>query len=240
MSQTTLSPPPNRCRLVLILNAAQAEFIDPIALEKIFGAGDVASIIFTPQSGAEIIDEATWQSLIEPLVKIAQNLGVAAILTEYTRTAGRLGADGFQMGQDIDVLREAIQKYTPKMMVGAANIKSRHNALMIGELQPDYIMFGKPGGDIRPEPHPKNIDLGRWWTALVEIPVIVLGGNEVKSVIEVANTGAEFVALGAAIFSSQKNNDGAIENIRLANQLLDKHAPKFNNPHSQPRANNND
>ena len=152
------------------------------------------------------MDETVWQDLVEPLVKTAQNKGVAAIITDYTRILGRVGADGFQLGQDIDALREAIQKYTPKIMVGAANVKSRHNALMIGELQPDYVMFGKPGGDTRPEPHPKNLDLGNWWASMVEIPAIVLGGNHIRSVVDVANTGAEFVALGAAIFSSQENS----------------------------------
>ena len=136
---------------------------------------------------------------------VVQSAGVAAIIADDTRTAGRVGADGLQLGQDPGELTEAIEKFSPALMVGAANVKTRHNALVLGELQPDYLMFGKPGGDIRPEPHPKNLALGQWWSTMVEIPCIVLAGNAVESVVEAAQTGSEFVALGHAIFAPNDN-----------------------------------
>ncbi len=229
MTDSATNDPHSRCRLVLIINGHEAQNLSDKALEELLRAGDVASIIFTPQTAGGNMEEAPWQEAVEPLVKLAQSMGVATILTDYTRTAGRVGADGFQLGQDADAIREAIDKFSPKLMVGAGNIKTRHNALVIGELQPDYIMFGKPGGDIRPEPHPKNLDLASWWAAMVEIPVIVLGGSDTRSVLDVAKTGAEFVALGAAIFSPQKEaeKNSAADNIRHANQILDEQAPRF-------------
>jgi len=123
-------------------------------------------------------------------------------------------------------------------MVGAGNVKTRHNALVIGELQPDYVMFGKPGGDIRPEPHPKNLVLGQWWSSLVEIPCIVLGGTDLESAITVAETGAEFVALSSAIFAPQENStldsivnfEHVAAQIRKVNAMLDERAPQFEDP----------
>ncbi|MEE9314812.1 MAG: thiamine phosphate synthase [Rhizobiaceae bacterium] len=220
----------NRCRLALVLNGDQAAALDAGTLGDILRAGDVSSIIFTPQTSDGLMDEAQWQPLVEPLVEMAQKSGTAAIVTDYSRTAGRIGADGFQTGQDPTEVGEAIEKYTPKMMVGAGNVKTRHTALVIGELQPDYLMFGKPGGDTREEPHPKNVELGGWWAAMVEIPAIVLGGTAIESVVEVAKSGAEFVALGTAIFAPQDNVidiKGAAERVRQANKLLDGHAPNF-------------
>ncbi|MEE9375602.1 MAG: thiamine phosphate synthase [Rhizobiaceae bacterium] len=229
----------NRCRIILIVNSAQAAEIDAVALDEILKAGDVASIIFTPQSPSQsdvsqnndgLMDEAIWQPLLEPLVEITQKNDVAAIVSEYSRTAGRVSADGFQLGQDPQSIEAAIKKYAPKMMIGASNVKTRHNAMVIGELQPAYLMFGKPGGDIRPEPHPKNLALGEWWASMVEISAVVLGGNQIESVVEVANTGVEFVALSAAIFAP---NDhvieiaGAAKRLQQANQHLDEHAPRF-------------
>jgi thiamine-phosphate pyrophosphorylase len=111
-------------------------------------------------------------------------------------------------------------------MVGAGGIKTRHNALVVGEWQPDYVFFGKVDGDIRDEAHPRNIELAQWWAALVEIPCVVMGGRSLASVVDVARSGAEFVALNSAIFA----NDGGLfpgHAVMEANRLLDESAPRF-------------
>ena len=225
--------PLDRCRLVAIINGDVLQFCTIPRLQKLINAGDIASVIFSPNTVTKPLDENTFQSLIEPLVKVVQDENIAAIVADYSRVAGRVGADGLQVGQDLDVLREAIEKFTPAMMVGAANVKSRHNALIIGESQPDYVMFGKPGGDIKPQAHPKNIALGEWFASLVEIPSIVLGGNDPQSAIEVARSGVEFVALGAAIFMPNglaTDMAGAADRVQRINQLLDENAPRFQDP----------
>lgn len=221
------SPTPfDRCRLVLCMGSAELAQFDESQFKKVLSAGDIASIVFSPEQ----MDESTFQKLVEPLVKVAQQHDVAAVIADYSRIAGRVSADGLQLGQDQQALKDAIQKFSPNIMVGAANVKTRHNALTIGELRPDYLMFGKPNGDIRAEPHPKNLDLGNWWSQMVEIPCIVMGGSELESVIEVAQCGAEFVALRNAIFAPNldaKTNTTAPERVRRANELLDQHAPRF-------------
>jgi thiamine-phosphate pyrophosphorylase len=217
--------PSSRCRLVLVVTGQNAQALSD-SPEEMFAAGDIASIIFDSAG----LDEVEFQSLISPIVAAAQKSNIAVIVANETRVAGRVGADGLQLGQDPDAVRDAIEKYTPQMMVGVGNVKSRHNALTIGELQPDYVMFGKPGGDIRAEPHPKNVDLAKWWSAMVEIPCILLGGNALESVIEVAQCGADFVALENAIFLSQEGyatKSEIVQRIRDANRLLDEHAPLF-------------
>lgn len=199
------------------------------ALAEVLTAGDVASVVFF----ADHMDESEFQSNIAPLLKACQNNGVAAVVADHTRVAGRLGADGVQLPADRETLRQAIDKFTPRMMVGAANVRSRHTALDLGEFGPDFLMFGKPGGDIRPEPHPKNITLGEWWSSLVEIPCIVMGGTEISSAPNVARTGAEFVALRTAIFSAAQKETDAMspaQQVCAVNQLLDDHAPRFEAP----------
>lgn len=195
-------------------------------LSKIVGQTDVASLILAPGK----LDETAFQAGAAPLVAQAQQLGIAAIIADETRVAGRLNADGVQLGQDPNAIRDAVERYAPQMMVGAANVKSRHTALVIGELQPDYLMFGKPGGDTHEAVNPKNLDLGDWWSAMVEIPCIVLGGTSVESVVDVARCGADFVALEAAIFGPETdaiNWQKSAEKMQQAHQLLEHHAPEF-------------
>ncbi len=230
MTQTAhINTTVDRCRLVVVVNAsifAEAEAQSADAFRSVVSAGDIASIIF--HAGG--LDESVFQNYAEPLVEIAQQNGVASIIHDQSRIAGRLKADGLQLGQDPVALEEAIEKYHPAMMVGAGNVKTRHNALVLGEMQPDYLMFGAPGGDTRAEPNPKNLDLGACWSSMVEIPCIVLGGRDADSVVTVAQTGAEFAALGEAVFPAHNDGvdfDAAAAAVARANQLLDDHAPRF-------------
>ena len=226
MPEQSHPTPFDRCRLVLCLGPDEMSCVNEAELTEIFQAGDVASVIFSPQQ----LDESVFQKMVAPLVAAAQGADVAAVIADHSRVAGRVSADGLQLGQDANALSEAIGKFSPSIMVGAANVKTRHNALVIGELRPDYVMFGKPDGDIRPEPHPKNLDLGNWWSQMVEIPCIVMGGSALESVVDVAQSGAEFVALRSAIFAPNldaKTTTTVPERGRRANELLDQHAPRF-------------
>ena len=94
-----------------------------------------------------------------------------------------------------------MEKFSPKLIVGGGNATDRHHALRMGEIRPDYVFFGKVDGDIKPEAHPKNVALAEWWASMIEIPCIVMGGTDPESVLTVAKSGAEFVALRLAVFA---------------------------------------
>jgi thiamine-phosphate pyrophosphorylase len=121
-------------------------------------------------------------------------------------------------------LVDAVEKFSPKLIVGAGRASDRHQALEVGDAQPDYIFFGKIGGDIKPEPHPKNLALGEWWSSMVEIPCIVMGGTDPASVVPVAECGAEFVALCQAVFEDPARAAVVVGEV---NALLDEKAPRF-------------
>jgi thiamine-phosphate pyrophosphorylase len=211
--------PPNRCRIVLIAPISEeAEVFGPRLLEAVAG-GDVASLII-PQHG----DGASFQAFAAPIVRIAQEAGLAAIIVDDTRVAGRVGADGVHIQTGKEDLGNAVERWGGKLIVGAGGASSRDDALELGELQPDYMFFGRPGFDTKPEPHPRNLSLGKWWAEMVEISCIVQGGSDIASVEAVAATGAEFVALSAAVFGEGINPREAVER---ANAILDRAAPRL-------------
>lgn len=211
MAETT-----DRCRLVLI-TPPDAGVGLAIALRAALAAGDVASLILPGYD----LDDDTFQRLAETLVPIAQESGVAVIVAGDTRVAGRVKADGIHV-EGRAALAEAVERHAGRMMIGTGGAKTRDDALELGEQQPDYIFFGRFGYDNKPEPHPRNLALGRWWAEMIAIPCIVLGGGETDSVRAVAETGAEFVALSSAVFG--EGRDPAAE-VARANALLDEHAP---------------
>ncbi|MEJ5020306.1 thiamine phosphate synthase [Ochrobactrum vermis] len=210
-----------RCRIVLVA----PPLADGAALAKLLTAalsgGDVASVILDTGD----LDEATFQAAAEKAVPVIQEKGAAALVLNDTRIAGRVGADGVHIEGKVADLAEAIEKHTPKMIVGTGNLRDRHGAMQIGELQPDYVFFGKIGADNKPDAHPRNLSLAEWWSQMVEIPSIAQAGSALESIIAAAETGADFVALGRAVFDAEDPAKAVAE----ANRLLDDKAPRFEN-----------
>ncbi len=212
--------PPNRCRVVLIAPQGQSDDDLERKLRQALEGGDVASLIL-PCYG---LHESAFQALAERLVPIAQEAGVAVVIAGDTRIAARVKADGVHMESGKQALADAIDRLQDKMMVGAGGIKTRDEALDLGEARPDYIFFGRFGYDNTPEPHPRNLNLAGWWAEMIEIPCIVLAGSHIDSVEAAAATGAEFVALSAAVFGDDADPR---EQVARANSLLDQKAPRF-------------
>ena len=210
--------PADRCRLVLIAPETPPDgWLG--ALPAALAAGDVASLIL-PQYG---LDDAAFQKLAERVTPIVQEAGAAMVIAGETRIAARVGADGVHVEGGRQELESAVERLQATMAVGAGGAKTRDDALNLGEARPDYMFFGKFGFDNKPEPHPRNLTLGEWWSEMVAIPAIVMGGAELDSVRAVAATRADFVALSAAIFAAP---DMAAA-VAQANALLDAHAPRF-------------
>ena len=215
----TRTPPPNRCRIVLIASPGVAQ--DRIAAA--LAGGDVASLIL--EGGGA--DEASFQAFAGRVVPAAQAAGVAVVIVGDSRIAGRVGADGLHVENGRQELADAIARHQARMMVGAGGARTRDAALELGEERPDYIFFGRFGYDTRPGPHARNLALGAWWAQMIEIPCIVMAGSEIASAEAVAATGAEFVALSAAVFGGGVDARAAVAE---ANALLDRTAPRFEAP----------
>ncbi len=216
MTDTT----PNRCRIVLISPAGENADVFADRFRSAIAGGDIASIILPPYA----MDEASYQAFAEAIVPIAQAAGIAAIIVDDTRIAGRVRADGIHIEGGKAALAEAIESFQATMAVGAGGVKTRDDALELGEERPDYVFFGKFGYDNQPEAHQRNLSLGGWWAEMVEIPGIVMAGSDLASVETVAATGADFVALSAGVFGAGVDPKVAVSR---ANAILDASAPRF-------------
>lgn len=206
--------PPDRCRIVLVSPPDADPAALPRRIAEAISGGDVASLIL-PQYA---VDEIAYQKLAERIAPHAQAQGVAVILAGDSRVAGRIGADGVHLDASPREIAEAVERAKGRLMVGAGGAKTRDDALNLGEARPDYLYFGKFGHDGKPEPHPRNLTLGRWWSEMVAIPCIVEAGSDLASVESVAATGADFVALSAAVFSGSLT---PAEAVAEANRRLD-------------------
>ncbi|MEM7300950.1 MAG: thiamine phosphate synthase [Pseudomonadota bacterium] len=213
----------DRCRLVIVASDDQLDAYSDQSVSDCLNAADIASIIIycSPES-------PHFAAQCERIVGIAQPKGCPVIVADDSQAMGRTGADGLHISSGLGDVRDAVQKFTPQKMIGGGGLLDRHNALILGEAQPDYVFFGRLGGDTHPTAHKKNLKLAEWWAAHVEIPCVVMAGTDPESVVDVCRTGAEFVALSSAIFPTDSCSPShPAEVALLVNKLLDEHGPRF-------------
>lgn len=203
-----------RCRLVLTLPQSLMMRFDIDAVRQALEAGDVASII-VPRFE---MDEQAYQRALEAIMAVAAGTEAAIMAVDDTQIAGRAGVDGIHITGSQPVLEEAVEKFGNQMMVGCGGVNTRHDALRRGEADPAYIYFGRFEKDLKPEPHSKNLEIATWWAQMVAIPCIVMGGNDVETIGQAAETGADFVALSHAVFGEGKSVGDA---VARANTLLE-------------------
>lgn len=197
-----------RCRLCLVTPADRnPNFVG--ALEEALAGGDVASLIVT--------SAADWQGLSETLAAAAQARGVAVLVHNDFELVGRVAADGVLVDNGIGELRAAVAAMRPKKFVGAGGLGSRHQAMAAGEVDPDFLFFGRPDGDTADAIFPKALDLAAWWASLFVIPAMVMGGASIASVGPAAEADIEFVALRRAVW---EHPDGPGAAVAEANRWL--------------------
>jgi thiamine-phosphate pyrophosphorylase len=218
MKGHSVTEPRNRCRLVLIASPAGEVPATVEAITKAMKGGDVASVLLAAFGATE----ESFRDWVNEVVPVVQAAGAAAVIVDDTQAAGRAKADGVHITGGKDMLGDAVRKFQPRWIVGAGVPSSRHDALELGEERPDYLFAGKLEGDAQPEPNPKAVELAEWWAAMIEIPCIVMAGYAPESVAAAARTGAEFVAVNAAVFGSGRDPEAAVAQI---NALLDAEAP---------------
>lgn len=205
----------DRCRLILIANPASAT---PNQLEELAGTGHVACCII---HGGET-PEKEFLSFATQAVEACHSHDVPVLIADDTQIMGRSGADGLYLEKTRNDLDQMLEQFAPEKMVGAGGYKKKHSAMEAGEANPDFILIGRIGGDIRPEAHPKNIQMASWWSEIIDIPCVLLAGNSLESLIECAKAGSEFIAVDQAIWSG---SNSALKNLEAAEKLLEEHAP---------------
>ena len=207
----------DRCSLVVLASPVSASAPQLISAAE---TGLVSSCILYQGNAPEPDFAKFCEASVQPM----QAYGVAVLIADNTQLFGRTGADGIYLEKNRNELVDIQQKFSPEFIVGCGGLKNRHAALQVGEAKPDFVMFGKLGGDIRPQAHPKNLALASWWSEIIEVPSLVLAGSSLESVLEAAATGADFVAAEAYVFEHEQ---GPATALTTAEALLEQHAPRF-------------
>ena len=169
----------------------------PALLDEVLAAGEVASLLIAVDGGSDM----TRRRIAEILTPVAQARGVAVLVRNDTRAAGRAHADGVHVDTGMADLEAALDTFHPGSIVGVGNLATRHEAMEAGETRVDYVFFGDLDRPEFAEGNPRARELAEWWVPLFEPPVVLLAGSDLASLDAAIATGAEFVALRDAVWT---------------------------------------
>jgi thiamine-phosphate pyrophosphorylase len=89
-----------------------------------------------------------------------------------------------------------------------------------GEAGADYVMFGEPRPDGWTPPLAETLDRVGWWAEIFETPCVAFAAT-LDAVAPLAAVGADFVALGDAVWSAHSPEAAVAEATRRIAQLAD-------------------
>lgn len=200
------------CRLYLITPPAIDLPAFEIALSAALEGGQVAALQLRLKGG---LDE-TLASVVRALMPIAHRHGVAMILNDDPALAARLGCDGVHIGQQDGSLAEA-RRLMGKGMVGVTCHDSRHLAMEAAEGGADYVAFGAffptatKDASTRADP-----DLLSIWQESMQPPCVAIGGITVETASDLAQAGADFLAVSAGVWTYPAGPGQAVADFNRA------------------------
>src|SRR5881394_3526379 len=203
------------CRLYLI----SPERIDHPSifaadLRAALDGGDVAAF----QLRLKGVDDAAVARAADTLRPICQQRGVAFFMNDRPDLAVRLDCDGVHVGQDDMPYAEARRIVGPDRQVGVTAKASRHLAMEAAEAGADYVAFGAFfHSGTKTVTTPAELDILEWWSGLMEVPCVAIGGITVDNCRPVIAAGADFLAVAGGVWN---HKDGPKEAVARFSELF--------------------
>ncbi len=184
------------CRLYLITPPALPANFDDL-LAAALDAGDVAAV----QLRLKDVSDDFLRKTADRLRPIVQSREVAFLLNDRPDLAVQLGCDGAHVGQT-DTPAKAARKMLGELTLGVTCHGSRHLAMQAGEDGADYVAFGAfyPTSTKAP-PAMAEVALLEWWSRMMELPSVAIGGITPANCAPLVQAGADFLAVVGAVWN---------------------------------------
>lgn len=203
------------CRLYLVSpERIEHPSIFADELRAALAGGDVAAF----QLRLKNVDDAAIARAADTLRPICQQRDVAFILNDRPDLAVRLDCDGVHVGQEDMSCAEARRIVGPDRQVGVTAKASRHLAMEAAEAGADYVAFGAffPS-TTKAVTTLADLEIVEWWSGLMEIPCVAIGGITVENAAPVIAAGADFLAVAGGVWN---HKDGPEAAVRAFNELF--------------------
>ncbi len=199
-----------RTRLFLVTAPLSSAAEASAGISAALGAGDVACLLVRLASVAE----RDRKAIIKELAPAVQD-GGTALLIEDPRLVAHVGADGVHATGADESLAAALDAMKPERIAGVGSLGSRDDAMRAGEAGADYVMFGDAGFAIEGPTSDEVRETLAWWAEIFNVPCVGFA-RSLGEVEALALTGAEFVALGDAVWADPRGPGPAVAEAQAA------------------------
>jgi thiamine-phosphate pyrophosphorylase len=202
------------CRLYVVTPPAlePAAFADRLAAA--LDAGDVACV----QLRLKDVDDDAIRRAVERLLPVTAARDVALVLNDRPDLAAATGCDGVHVGQQDASYETARAALGPQAIVGVTCHASPHLAMEAGEQGADYVAFGAFFPSTSKEAkHQASIDIVRWWSTIMTVPCVAIGGITATNCAPLVEAGADFLAVIGAVWS---HPEGPAAGVRAMNAAI--------------------
>jgi thiamine-phosphate pyrophosphorylase len=173
-----------------------AAFADTLA--RALDAGDVACV----QLRLKDVDDDAIRRAADALRPVAQERGVAFLMNDRPDLALETGCDGVHVGQQDASYAEARRLLGAGRIVGVTCHESRHLAMEAAEAGADYVAFGAFFPSATKEAkHRADPEILRWWSELMTVPSVAIGGITPENCAPLVAAGADFLAVISAVWN---------------------------------------
>lgn len=192
-------------RIVLVTPAVEDAAAFAPQLAGACGAADVAAVILKLAAD----DDATQIARVREIATALPPSGPILLLDGLVKLVAKAGADGVHL-HGSSLVSAARSTLREERTVGAGQLHSRHDAMLAGESDADYVLFGEPDASGRRPGLPALIERLEWWSELFVIPCVAYAGH-LDEVGPLVTAGADFIALGEeAIWNAQEGHGRAL------------------------------
>lgn len=196
------------CRLYLIT----PEVLEPTAfltdLEAALDGGDVACVQLRLKNLAD--DEIERAAVT--LMPLCHERDVAFIINDRADIAAHVGADGVHIGADDGAYAAARAVLGKDKLIGVSCYASRHRAIEAADAGADYVAFGAFFETGTKQPRARaTTDLLEWWSPLMVVPCVAIGGITPANCPALVAAGADFLAAVSAVWQHPEGPGAAVK-----------------------------
>ena len=184
-------------------------------LASVLAAGDVGCV----QLRLKDVDDDRVLDAAATLGEVCRYASVPLMLNDRPDLAKAAGVDGVHVGQDDVPYAQARATVGDDAIVGITCHDSRHLAIIAAHNGADYVAFGAFFDTATKAAKSRaEIDLIEWWTGLVEIPCVAIGGITVDNCQPLVRAGADFLAVSSGVWDYGR---GPTQAVRDFNQVIE-------------------
>jgi len=189
-------------------------------LEEACAGGNVAAVLLRLAAA----DERSLINQVKMLGPSVQEHGAALIVAvegeaDIATIAARSGADGVHVQGNPARVRELRERLKDERAIGVGGIRTKDDAMTLGEAGVDYLLLGEPRPDGSLPALESVADRAAWWAEIFETPCIAYAPS-LDAIPALVATRAEFIALSDAVWSHEggpaKGVAAAVERIGTA------------------------